>query len=274
MSDNNNNNDLQPDDAKETNKKRRERRAVIFDEDNLRQNKEWHDANPVTKHITEPDTPYNYDDGKYSDSDDEELLKEARDEHVEHQTKQNTEANKNLSHSHHHHHHHHNKKSTISSSSSGESGHDNDDDAAANKNNNDEDSSSSPVGEGESSGWINAQYNKLGSEVLLTQPIAFTKEAPVLREVPEAEGAKQNNNNNQNDDDDANQQQQLKKRPVGLKLHAVTEEDQAAAAQLRHDAEFKTMRKAVYRDEGMKFREMMKKAQQEKDEEDEDVEED
>lgn len=252
---NSNSNDLQPDDAKETNKQRRERRAVIFDEGNLRENKEWHDANPVTKHITEPDTPYNYDDGKYTDSDDEELLKEVRDEHVEHQTKQNTEANKNLL--------QHKKSSSAE--------HDDDD---ANKNNHTVDTSS-PLG-GETSGWINAQYNKLGSETLRTLPIAFTKEAPVLKEVvvqQEEENhqkhpEKQNINQN---DDDANQQHP-KKRPVGLKLHAVTEEDQAAAAQVRHDAEFKTMRKAVYRDEGMKFREMMKKAQQ--DEEDEDVDED
>jgi hypothetical protein len=49
------------------------RRGIQWDENNLDANAEWHRENPVTMHIDEPKTPYNYDDGEYPvDSDDDE----------------------------------------------------------------------------------------------------------------------------------------------------------------------------------------------------------
>ena len=49
---------------------RTERARVVWDEANLQSNAEWHAAHPVTMRIDEPKTPYNYDDGEYSDDDD------------------------------------------------------------------------------------------------------------------------------------------------------------------------------------------------------------
>jgi len=235
------------DDAKAM--RRNSRRAVIFDEDNLRQNKEWHDAHPVTKHIDEPKTPYHTDEGEYVDEDDKEQLAQLEREqaHIEHQTRENTQKNKLI----------------------GVAGGDDGNNISQNKN--------SSRQENASDGWTDAAYNKIGSEALRNQPLTFTSVAPST-----SNNSKQNNEDSaapavvmperrvRDDENSSN----TKKKPIGLKLNEFSEAQQEEAEKARHDAEFKTMRKAVYRDEGMKFREMLKAAQNAQDDEDEEVDQD
>lgn len=51
-------------------KVKKPRRKVVWDEDNLAENEEYQRQNPVTLHITEPDTPYCFD--RHDSSDEEE----------------------------------------------------------------------------------------------------------------------------------------------------------------------------------------------------------
>ncbi len=248
------------DDARSNRRQNHGLRVVVFDEENLRQNKEWHEANPVTMHIDEPKTPFCTDDGSYDEEDQRQLDEDkANREEIQRATEANTQHNKALG----------NSRKHIT--------HDdvnaNDDDDDANKTN-----KISSV----DSNWENAPYNKIGSEALRNQPLVFTKIAPIENvEVSSTTTTTTTipTNKNSNEDtaalssDQFSSSSHLRKVPVGLKLASFDETEQEKAEAVRHEVEFKTMRKAVYRDEGLKFREMMKAAQQQQDQNSEEEEE-
>eukprot|EP00744_Colponema_vietnamica_P013916 GILI01019511.1.p1 GENE.GILI01019511.1~~GILI01019511.1.p1 ORF type:complete len:193 (-),score=43.80 GILI01019511.1:77-655(-) len=97
-------------------------------------------------------------------------------------------------------------------------------------------------------------------------------EAPVVSSPASASGPAMSFNNHANDHDSSPDQSDFKKRRVqhGLVLPpAPTEHERVSQEEAQHHAEFEHMRKAVYADEGAKFKEQLRlaKLQAEADEE-------
>jgi len=173
---------------------KKERARVVWDEKNLKENAEWQAAHPVTMKIDEPKTPYNHDDGEYSEEDDEGGIGEPK--HV-----------------------------------------------------------------GDSrSGWADAAYNHLATRARHEASGALRGPSTDVA-VPAAAAT-----------DDAPPR---KRAGVALPALATAPVDEAAAerAEREREHEFRHMRKAVYADEGAKFKALLAKGakcQVDSDEEDDD----
>jgi hypothetical protein len=226
------------------------RRGVVWDETNLRENYEWQQANPVTMRIDEPKTEFVFDDGKFSEDDDDE---KHHDQH--HDGAGGDEQTKKAG-------------GTAAAAASGSDDGVKQDQQLAGvdgtrkggKNGADDESGS----------WHNVDFNRIGREALRNNPIVFTAVAPT-----NAVGT--SDLQLQQRDPGEPGSAGLKNKPAGLSLHTalLSEDAQIKAEQARHEAEFKVMRTAVYKDEGAKFREMMLRAkQQQNDDDDDDVDED
>ncbi len=231
------------------------RRAVVFDEANLRENQEWLAAHPVTMHIDEPKTPFVRDLGEFPVDDEDDASNVAGTTKPEQTSTSAGGADHACA-----------RAASAAASSAA---------AAAGGV-----TTSAHVHAVPSAGasWIEAAYNHVGRVAVQQAPLTFACVAPVgaahprdaaCDAPPAATAAAAAATTSE-------AAVRVKRPAVALQIDAAAL-DPAAQERVeaaRKEAEFRAMRAAVYRDEGVNFRERMRLAAAQRANDDDDDEDD